>query len=275
MILSLKAFSENNPSDAFFDELLEKTGYVRALEEKNTIEDSARIDNVNELKTTVLTYIKETGDESLEGFLADVALYTDTDNISDEQDTVLLMTVHSSKGLEFQNVYLVGMAETIFPGIRAIGDPEEMEEERRLCYVAITRAKERLFISAAKRRMIFGRTQANAVSRFIGEIGEEDIDRDIPSSYSPFKSSPASFETKRTPSETAKKQSISPILQPRPNAKSEFHIGDEVRHKAFGDGTILSMKPMGGDSLIEIRFREKGCKKLMLKAAALYMEKLS
>ena len=280
MILSLKSFSENNPSDVFYDELLDKTGYIRALEEKNTIEDSARIENVNELKTTILTYMKETGDESLEGFLADVALYTDTDSIEEDQDSVLLMTVHSSKGLEFQNVYLVGMEETIFPGIRAIGDPEEMEEERRLCYVAITRAKENLCISAAKRRMIFGRTQANAVSRFINEIGEEDIDRDIPASYSPFKKNPSSFLSVKKapePDRAAGRFSFSnhSIVKKASPIPASYSIGDEVRHKAFGEGTIIAMKPMGGDYLIEILFKEKGSKKLMLKAAALYMEKIS
>ena len=276
MILSLKAFSENNPTDAFFDELLEQTGYIRALEEKNTIEDASRIDNIRELKTTILTYMQESGDESLEGFLADVALYTDTDNIEDGQNCGLLMTVHSSKGLEFRYVYLVGMEETIFPGIRAIGMPEEMEEERRLCYVAITRAKEKLYITAARQRMIFGRTQANAVSRFIQEIGDEDIDRNIPDAYSSAKRTPFASYTASRPQPQRNPFPVrkAPETRPAPSASISFKIGDDVSHKAFGEGTITAMKPMGNDFLVEIQFKLKGSKKLMLKAAATYMKKI-
>ena len=270
LILDLKAFSETNSSDLFFDELIEKTGYIRVLEEKNTLEDASRIENVKELKTTILTYINDTKDTTLDGFLADVALYTDVDAIHDDNDSVLMMTVHSSKGLEFTNVYLVGMEETVFPGIRAIGDQEEMEEERRLCYVAITRAKKELFISAAKQRMIFGRTVANNPSRFIMEINRADIDPNDPYDINTVKKPPVNTSFSR-PREQ-EHRFIHP-QQKQPAAPSRYATGDEVVHKAFGAGIITSMKPMGGDYLVEINFSSTGPKKLMLKAASVYMQK--
>ncbi len=270
LILHLKAFSENNTSDLLFDELIDKTGYIRALEEKNTVEDTSRIENVKELKTTILTYINDSGDTSLEGFLADVALYTDTDNISDENDSVLMMTVHSSKGLEFTNVYLVGMEETVFPGIRAIGDQDEMEEERRLCYVAITRAKKELYISAARQRMIFGRTVANNPSRFVNEIGREDIDQNDPYGINLVrKPAAAVFSSVPKPAVSRPVQ----LQHRQPAAQTSYSTGDEIIHRAFGEGIITSMKPMGGDYLVEINFSSTGPKKLMLKAASVYMQK--
>lgn len=143
------------------------------LEEKHTVEDDARAQNIKELKSSIINYKGETDNPTLEGYLADVALYTDMDNYDDSADCVVMMTMHSAKGLEFPNVFVVGCEEGIFPGIKAIGEADEMEEERRLCYVAITRAKKRLFLSCARQRMLFGRTTANRVSRFIDEIPEE------------------------------------------------------------------------------------------------------
>ena len=184
MILELKDFSTKHSPDELLDELLDKSGYLRALEEKNTTEDTARAENVREVKTSILTYMKESGDQTLEGYLANVALYTDMDNYDADADAVVLMTIHSAKGLEFPTVFLVGMEETIFPGIRAIGEPDEMEEERRLCYVAITRAMRNLYLVCARQRMIFGRTTANRVSRFVDEIPESCIEKkNVPKGY--------------------------------------------------------------------------------------------
>ena len=132
----------------------------------------------------MLSFMKDSGDETLEGYLANVALYTDLDTYDRDSDAVVMMTMHSAKGLEFPTVYLVGMEEGIFPGIRAIGESAEMEEERRLCYVAITRAKRQLYLTCARQRMLFGRTTANRASRFIDEIPEEHIDKYIPKGYS-------------------------------------------------------------------------------------------
>ena len=270
LIKHLKNFSENNSSDLLFDELVDKTGYIRALEEKNTPEEMSRIENVKELKTTILTYIQETGDSSLEGFLADVALYTDTDNINDDNDSVLMMTVHASKGLEFSNVFLVGMEETVFPGIRAIGDQDEMEEERRLCYVALTRAKKELNITAAKQRMIFGRTVANNPSRFINEINRDDIDLYEPYTVTSVRQTVRNINGSNI---YPKANNLFKAQPKQASTQTVYSIGDEVIHRAFGEGIITSMKPMGGDYLIEINFSSAGLKKLMLKAASVYMQK--
>ena len=274
MINELRAFAENNSPDRLLDELLEKTGYLRALEEKNTVEDTARAENVQELKSSILGYMKESGDETLEGYLANVALYTDMDNYDKDTDCVVMMTMHSAKGLEFPSVFIIGMEESIFPGMRAIGEPEEMEEERRLCYVALTRAKEQLHLVCARQRMLFGRTTANRVSRFVDEIPEEHIKKNIPKGYGFRERSRIEQEFAR-PAYTSSRHSVTaPTAKAAPAAPAaSFGLGDSVRHKAFGSGVVTKLTPMGGDYLIEVNFEGIGTKKLMLRAAAQHMTK--
>ena len=277
MISELIEQSKELAPDLLYDQLLEKTGYLRLLEEKNTVEDSARAENVKELKTSIINYKSETTEPTLEGYLADVALYTDMDNYDKDQDCVVMMTMHSAKGLEFTNVFLVGAEEGIFPGIKAIGEADEMEEERRLCYVAITRAKKKLCISCARQRMLFGKTTANRVSRFIDEIPEEHIEkRNIPRGYGFGEKSTVQREYGQRPSYQTKSRPVSAPVQAA--AKSapapSFKVGERVRHRAFGDGQITKMTPMGNDQLIEISFDGGITKKLMLRAAALHMVKI-
>ena len=277
MISELIEQSKELAPDLLYDQLLEKTGYLRLLEEKNTVEDSARAENVKELKTSIINYKSETTEPTLEGYLADVALYTDMDNYDKDQDCVVMMTMHSAKGLEFTNVFLVGAEEGIFPGIKAIGEPDEMEEERRLCYVAITRAKKKLCISCARQRMLFGKTTANRVSRFIDEIPDEHIEkRNIPRGYGFGEKSTVQREYGQRPSYQTKSRPVSAPVQAA--AKSapapSFKVGERVRHRAFGDGQITKMTPMGNDQLIEISFDGGITKKLMLRAAALHMVKI-
>ena len=277
MINELIAGSKELAPDLLYDLLLEKTGYLRMLEEKNTVEDSARAENVKELKTSILNYKNETFDATLEGYLADVALYTDMDNYDKDQDCVVMMTMHSAKGLEFTNVFLIGAEEGIFPGIKAIGEPDEMEEERRLCYVAITRAKKKLCISCARQRMLFGKTTANRVSRFVDEIPSEDIEkRNIPQGYAFSDKSPFQSEFATRSGIRAKSKPVSAPVQSAPKSapSPSFSMGDRVRHRAFGDGQIIKMTPMGNDQLIEISFDSGITKKLMLRAAALHMVKI-
>ena len=277
MINELIAVSKELAPDLLYDLLLEKTGYLRMLEERNTVEDSARAENVKELKTSILNYKNETFDATLEGYLADVALYTDMDNYDKDQDCVVMMTMHSAKGLEFTNVFLVGAEEGIFPGIKAIGEPDEMEEERRLCYVAITRAKKKLCISCARQRMLFGKTTANRVSRFVDEIPSEDIEkRNIPQGYAFSDKSPFQSEFATRSGIRAKSKPVSAPVQSAPKSvqSPSFSMGDRVRHRAFGDGQIIKMTPMGNDQLIEISFDSGITKKLMLRAAALHMVKI-
>jgi len=161
----------------FYDAVCDRSGYIRALEEKNDMESRGRIENVQELKSNIMGFLEQgPEDPTLSGFLNEIALYTDLDSVSGGDDCVTMMTMHSAKGLEFPTVYVVGMEENIFPGIRAVGDEEEMEEERRLCYVAMTRAKEKLTLTNARQRMLYGRTTANLPSRFLEEIPENNAD---------------------------------------------------------------------------------------------------
>ena len=167
----------------FYEELLARTGYAVMLETKNTVEDRTRLENVRELLTSINSYLENRADpdesllDALHNFLDEIALYTDIDSHDPSQDCVVMMTMHAAKGLEFPVVFVVGAEEGIFPGIRAIGEAEEMEEERRLCYVAMTRAKERLILTCAGQRMLFGRTSANRPSRFVEEIPPEHLER--------------------------------------------------------------------------------------------------
>lgn len=279
MISELIAESKELAPDLLYDMLLEKSEYLKMLEDKNAVEDSARAENVKELRTSIINYKSETDEPTLEGYLADVALYTDMDNYDKDADCVVMMTMHSAKGLEFENVFLVGAEEGIFPGIKAIGEPDEMEEERRLCYVAITRAKKKLCISCARQRMLFGRTTANRVSRFVDEIPDEDMEkRNIPTGYG---YSDKSYEKKEyisygTSFNKPKPKTFTVPSAPKPSAATapDYKVGDTVKHKAFGKGEIVKMTPMGNDFLIEISFEGGGSKKLMLRAAALHMEKI-
>ena len=274
MIDDLRTMSAEHPLDEVYDALIERSGYIRALQEKDIPENESRIENVKELKSNILTYIADTGDGSLSGFLDEVALYTDLDSLDRDADCVVMMTIHSAKGLEFPNVFLVGAEEGIFPGLKSIGEQEEMEEERRLCYVAITRAMQRLYITCAQQRMLFGRTSSNRVSRFVEEIPEEDLDRGyVPRGYR-YSDPPRGFASSvQRPQRAAP---VRPVITPATASAPppDFRKGEMVEHKSFGQGMIVSMTPMGGDFLVEVAFDRVGTKRLMLKAAARLMKKL-
>ena len=292
LIEELRAFSEVNTPDLLFDEIIEKTGYIRALKEKNTQEDLARAENVEELKTSILTYMRESGDTTLAGYLANVALYTDLDNYDTSASAVTLMTMHSSKGLEFPHVFIIGMEETIFPSMQAIGESAEMEEERRLCYVAITRAMQSLHLVCARERMIFGKTTSNRVSRFVDEIPEEDIHKNVPKGYGYRDAAPQSYHQRSESGYGSGYNSSSIVRRPvqkgfdthtiklpvTPKTEQkpllQLSVGDAVRHQAFHEGTVVKITPMGNDALLEIDFPAVGKKKLMLRTASLHMEKL-
>jgi len=187
--------------------------------------------------------------------------------------------MHSAKGLEFDTVFIVGAEEGIFPGTRAIGDLSEMEEERRLCYVAMTRAMRKLYFTSARKRMLFGRTSSSEPSRFVREINAEHIDINEPvSSFMDFES-----QFTFTPRETgfrSKPQNVynrPPVIPQKPKAAApavSFSKGDTVKHKAFGRGLIINVSPAGGDALLEIAFDEVGTKRLMQNSAARYLEKV-
>ncbi len=166
------------PLNDFYEELMARTGYAVMLETRNTVEDAGRLENIRELLTSINGYLEEAGPEaSLAGFLDMISLYTTLDAGEDGENCVSMMTMHAAKGLEFPTVFLVGMEDGVFPGLRSIGDQEEMEEERRLCYVAMTRAKEKLYLVSAAQRMLFGHTTCNQPSRFVREIPAEYVER--------------------------------------------------------------------------------------------------
>lgn len=276
----------------FYDLVCEKTGYIRALEEKNDMESRGRIENVRELRSSMVGFL-ETGpdDPGLSGFLDSVALYTDLDTANPDDDCVSLMTIHSAKGLEFPMVYVVGMEEGIFPGMRAAGDMEEMEEERRLCYVAMTRAREQLTMTTVRQRMLYGRTNSNLPSRFIEEIPEDTVSWEGKTSAakkpyegaapglggSVFSQEPRNARSYATGREV-KNVALSSNAGFTPKAKEmqglNYQKGDRIRHKTFGEGQILSIRPMGNDALLEISFQKLGTKRLMLRSAGAHMEKL-
>jgi len=274
MMNELSFMTQTTGLEDLYDALLDRTGYARALQASRTEEDQNRLENVQELKTFIATHVKQTGDNSLEGFLDEVSLYTDLQNMDPDENTVTLMTIHSAKGLEFPTVFVVGMEEGIFPSLQA-DDPEQMEEERRLAYVAITRAKRRLYLVSARQRMLMGQTAAHRVSRFVDEIPPEHIDRP----YQDLKPSREYLDFEDVPRTRTqwppKKRTIAP---PAPKTaagpKVNYQVGDRVKHNAFGEGSIVKMTPMGGDALVEIEFANVGLKRLMLKAASAHMKKL-
>ena len=267
MMASLRAQAAELPVDQLYDLVLEATGYEKALRDKGGDENLARLENIAELKTNILGYIKETGDASLAGFLDEVALYTDLDSYSADADCAVMMTMHSAKGLEFPVVFVVGMEEGLFPGTRSIGEPDEMEEERRLCYVALTRARETLYLTCARQRMIFGHTTMNKPSRFTDEIPEEDMER---TGATPEKQREW-HPRKKLPPEPRKHAAAPPAQAAVP---AKFSVGDRIEHTAFGAGEITKLTPMGGDALIEISFAGAGTKRLMLRAASQHMKKV-
>jgi len=270
----------------FYDELLIRTGYVDMLNVKDTEENKTRLENVRELKSSIHAYIENAEVPTLAGFLEEIALYTDLEQYNESDDAVVMMTMHSAKGLEFPHVFLVGFEDGLFPGMRAIGDAEEMEEERRLCYVAITRAKQTLTISHAKQRMLYGRTSAALPSRFLKEIPEEYLARKggyrrVQDTGYGYGSSPG-YNTSygQYPSYTpavrkpAAKRTESTMVSSAKSTYLELNQGDMFLLAAFGKGMVLSVMKMGGDALLEIAFDDIGTKKLMAKTASAHMKKL-
>lgn len=278
------------PLPEFYDLLVERTGYAAMLQDKDDVESRTRLENVRELRSSLVGYVENHPDDaSLSGFLEEIALYTDIEAYDPEADAVVMMTMHAAKGLEFPHVFLVGAEEGLFPSLRTIGEDEEMEEERRLCYVAITRAKKTLTITHAAQRMLYGRTTANKVSRFVEEIPPECLAAPVQkrppvSAWSGF--GPSSGTARSTAfgrsdqsapnGRSDRPRQSFPVYQPPKSAAElpDYRPGDTVRHTSFGQGMILSVSKMGNDALLEIAFDEKGTKRLMARTASVHMKKL-
>lgn len=289
MIEGLSELVGQVPIVELFNEMLDKSGYTLALIAEGR-EGADRLDNVKELASSIAQYERDNEEATLSGFLEEIALISDIDQFDSESDTVVLMTIHSAKGLEFNNVFLVGMEEGIFPGNQSIyGTPEDIEEERRLAYVAITRARTRLHISNAYIRLLYGQTNRNMPSRFLEEIPKDLCNVKNVRAAGGFGFGSAEFRygdggfasggTRlsgygggfRSAGEGAKRSTPFATSRPAVNTatKETYTIGGRVKHKVFGEGMILSSVPMGNDTLLEIAFDTKGTKKLMANFARL------
>lgn len=249
------------PLEQFLDTILEKTGYHGMLESMGE-EGAFRLENIEELKTSILTYQNEAEETSLGGFLEEISLYTDVDKYEPDQDTVMLMTVHSAKGLEFRNVFLVGMEQGVFPGNRSLSTPQDLEEERRLAYVALTRAKEKLTLTTAASRMLFGMTMRNPPSQFLEEIDKSLLEEKTSRRQSKRGIPAGNAESVQSISLLQQQMAASKkrVYQAQPK---EFHVGERVRHAVFGDGTVLSITKMANDAMLEVGFDQVGTKRLM------------
>lgn len=258
-----------------YDELVERIDYLNFLKTDDPESAEDRAANVQELASNLRRFEEENPEGTLSDFLEEVSLITDIDNYDNNADSVVLMTVHSAKGLEFPVVFLPGMEENIFPGMASVYVPSEVEEERRLAYVAITRAKEELYIFHAESRMIFGMTNRNRVSRFVEEIPETLIEHTRSRDYSARPVSMPSFGGAKPFGEAPKTKSVAEAggFMPKPRVKpapaGTYRVGDTVLHKAFGTGLIVSATPMANDTLLEVAFDKVGTKKLFANFARL------
>ncbi len=281
----------------FYEDVISLTGYMQYLElDKETAEE--RKANVMELLANLLRYMEENEGGTLTGFLEEVALMTDIDNYNSENESVVMMTLHSAKGLEFPVVFIVGVEEGLFPGNQVMYDPSEVEEERRLCYVGITRAKEKLYITNARTRMIYGNTSLTRPSRFLSEIPDELMDSNLNSpqqgffgGYSAKNTFGSSFgggfgrDNSRNDKTSSYQRasnsgssahgfsrggfSSAPKTEKTGAPALDYKVGDTVEHKTFGQGLIISANSVGGDMVLEIAFDNCGTKKIMAKMAKL------
>jgi DNA helicase-2/ATP-dependent DNA helicase PcrA len=260
LIENLRVKSEIFAMPALYDELLETTGYREYLGSLGE-EGVARLQNIEELRTSIVRYCEENPDGGLDGFFDEISLFSDIDNYVENSDAVTLMTIHSAKGLEFPFVFILGMEEGIFPSMQSATDPAEVEEERRLAYVAVTRAKKELYITTTQSRMLFGKTNRNRPSRFLEEISGK------------LKNLTDAVMANAEKTKAAKKRTVPSIADWKSVTKTErdrvnISEGDVVEHNVFGQGQVISATPMGNDSLLVIEF-PGGKKKIMANFARL------
>lgn len=257
---------DDMPLSDLLQEVLDKTNYFDYLDEDpESAED--RKNNINELSSMFIKYQEEDADFELSDFLEDVALVADIDSYNEDDDAVVLMTLHSAKGLEFPIVFIPGMEESVFPGNQSVYNEEDLEEERRLAYVGITRAKEKLYLLNARRRMLYGTTNRNQASRFLREIPLSVTDDITVQSYVPH-SKFGSFAQPAHSTSSSAAHKFGQVGGASTSAQN-YSAGDTVRHKAFGTGVVLSARAMGNDTMLEVAFDRAGTKKLMANYAKL------
>lgn len=279
--------AENLSVSHLIEEILDRSGYMKMLKGSTSAEDESRVENLKELVSDAVAFEASSEDKSLSAFLEKVTLVSDIDNLEEDNDAVVMMTVHSAKGLEFPVVFLVGMENGIFPGMSSLNSNSEMEESRRLAYVAITRAKENLYISSADQRMVFGRTVAYPLSDFVNEIPKElrtslnEVTRvhqkpgTSPSS-STFgmerDNNPHSFRNSfynKSTSSNADFLNEKKVAASQGISCSEVTVGRKVKHGKFGIGTVVSTTKDASGTIVTIAFNNMGIKKLMLNKAGL------
>lgn len=279
------AEDESHSIADLYQEILDTTDYLMYLRSEDPDAAEDRIANVNELLSNIRRYEEENEEPTLSEFLEEIALLTDIDNYDADSDAAVMMTVHSAKGLEFPVVFLPGMEENIFPGMQSTYNPEEVEEERRLAYVAITRAKEELFVLHSESRMLFGMTQRNRISRFVTEIPEELIQRESSrellrhalaqqmaaraAQQNPGAAGTGKAAHRRPSVDVATAGGFSAAAKPAASVRQHFKVGDTVTHRAFGTGLVVSATPMANDTLLEVSFDKVGTKKLFANFAKL------
>ena len=266
-------------------EVLNRTGYTKALEQENTTQAESRIENLDEFLTVAMEFEEQNADNSLGEFLENITLSSDLDNMEETEDSITLMTLHTAKGLEFPVVFLIGMEEGMFPSYRSIGEQRELEEERRLCYVGITRAREYLYMTCAEQRTIFGSTTCNKISRFIEEIPEELLEKQGIKGNTQGKDQEWKYGNSNvttysiTPNRTSKTSSfgfrtaesfLNKIAAKNVVADiSQYKTGQTIYHKKFGEGIITNIAPEEDDLKLDINFEKVGHKRLMAKFAKL------
>ena len=303
-IEELKAKKDDLAISELITRVLNKTGYMKSLEAENTVEAENRIANLEEFLNAAIEFEEESADNTLSEFLQGITLSSDLDNLEETDDVVTLMTLHSAKGLEFPVVFMVGLEEGIFPGYKSIGEPKELEEERRLCYVGITRAKRYLFLTCSKKRTVFGSTSCNPVSRFVTEIPSELLDgydefieskkqesnlfEDSNYSWSYGSKNAGKIKSYKIDKQDIKVSAkdnntgffqrtaesfLNSLVKKQANNTevdlTKYEAGVRVYHKRFGEGTISMVEPEGEDLKVDIDFDKVGHKRLMAKFANL------
>ena len=294
MMGKLQEQKDQIPLVELYDQMLEQSGYRLHLEAQGTEEAKGRLENIQELKSNIVDYQKRCEEESvqptLEGFLEELSLISDVDKYDENADVVTMMTMHSAKGLEFPKVFIVGAEEGLFPSYRSMESEEEMEEERRLCYVAMTRAKQELTITCSRRRMLYGQTMFGKPSRFVDEIppelvqevevrpqrsagyGQQSGNRQAATAWQ--RGGTVSWQQGTPQRESKRVTAPSPSFASKPSPVPEFRAGMQVKHKAFGLGIVRETTPMGGDLLLRIEFEKVGEKLMMAKTAGKFMQKV-
>ena len=262
MFEHLTDISEIVSLEELLDELMEVSGY-RAFLKSQGDEGEMRLENIEELKSTMIKYSEEAEEPSLSGFLEEISLFTDVDDLDQDGDYVVMMTIHSSKGLEFPTVFVVGMEENIFPSQRSMESEAEVEEERRLAYVAITRAKRELYLTHSNERILFGVTNRNRKSRFLEELPDDLLNEESEGLIQPSGIEREYREANSDSNMLNMQMAFKRRSETRTASDQNFEVGNRVLHNIFGEGTVLTAKRMANDTMLEIAFDTKGTKKIM------------